>query len=104
MANHVPVVTDSVFPASSDESREIDRSVVACVEPKSDVGLWIIDAGCFFCVAGSDWWANYKNLLVDIGLKHETDETREAERYKFGDCGTLVSSIRVMAPVVVVVG
>ena len=47
---------------------------------------------------GSDWWANYKSLLEDFGLKHEIDETREAERYKFGDGGTLVSSIRVTAP------
>ena len=34
-------------------------------------------------------------------LKHEIDETREAERNKFGDGGTLVSSIRVTAPVFV---
>ena len=53
------------------------------------------------CVAGSDWWANYQSLLEDFGLKHEIDETREAERYKFGDGGTLVSSIRVTAPVLV---
>ena len=38
---------------------------------------------------------------MDIGLKHEIEETRGAERYKFGDDGTLVSSIRVTAPVVV---
>ena len=38
---------------------------------------------------------------MDIDLKHEIDETREAERYKLGDGGTLVSSIRVTAPVVV---
>ena len=56
---------------------------------------------CLFCVAGSDWWANCKNLLEDFGLKHEIDETREAERYKFGDGGTLVSSIRVTAPMFV---
>ena len=37
----------------------------------------------------------------DFGLKHEIDETREAERYKFGDGGTLVSSIRVTAPIFV---
>ena len=54
-----------------------------------------------FCVAGSDWSANYKSLLEDFGLKHEIDETREAERYKFGDGGTLVSSIRVTAPIFV---
>ena len=65
---------------------------------KSDLGLGIIDTACLFCVAGSDWWANYKSLLEDFGLKHEIDETREAERYKFGDGGTLVSSIRVTAP------
>ena len=41
-------------------------------------------------------------MLEDIGLKHEVDETREAERYKFGDGGTRVSSIRVTAPVLVV--
>ena len=28
-------------------------------------------------------------LLEDFGLKHKIDETREAERYKFGDGGTL---------------
>ena len=39
--------------------------------------------------------------MEDFGLKHEIDETREAERYKFGDGGTLVSSIRVTAPVFV---
>ena len=38
---------------------------------------------------------------MDIGLKQEIEETREAERYKFGDGGTLVSSIRETAPVVV---
>ena len=62
----------------------------------SDLGLRIIDTACLFCVAGSDWWANYKTLLED-----EIDETREAERYKFGDGGTLVSSIRVTAPIFV---
>ena len=66
---------------------------------KSDLGLGIIDTACLFCVAGSDWWANYKSLLEDFGLKHEIDETREAERYKIGDGGTLVSSIRVTAPI-----
>ena len=30
----------------------------------------------------SDLGANYKSLLEDFGLKHEIDETREAERYK----------------------
>ena len=40
-----------------------------------------------------------QELLEDF--KHEIDETREAERYKFGDGGTLVSSIRVTAPVLV---
>ena len=48
-------------------------------------------------------WANYKSLLEDFALKHEIDETREAERHKFGDGGTLVSSIRVTAPVFVAV-
>ena len=62
---------------------------------KSDLGLGIIDTPC----AGSDWWTNNKSLLEDFGLKHEIDETREAERYKFGDGGTLVSSIRVTAPI-----
>ena len=68
---------------------------------KSDLGLGIIDTACLFCVAGSDWWANYKSLLEDFGLRHEIDETREAERYKFDDGGTLVSSIRVTAPIFV---
>ena len=45
-------------------------------------------------------WAN-PNLLEDIGVKREIDETREAERYKFGYGGPLVSSMRVIAPVVV---
>ena len=58
------------------------------------------DTDCLFCVARSDWWVNCKNLLV-VGLRHEIDETREAERYKCGDGGTLVSSIRVTAPVIV---
>ena len=66
---------------------------------KSDLGLGIIDTACLFCVAGSDWWPNYKSLLEDFGLKHEIDETREAQRYKFGVGGTLVSSIRVTAPI-----
>ena len=38
---------------------------------------------------------------MNIVLKHEIDETRVAGRYKFGDGGTLVSSIRVTPPVVV---
>ena len=58
---------------------------------KSDLGLGIIDTACLLCVAGSDWWANYKSLLEDFGLKREIDETREAERYEFGHGGTLVS-------------
>ena len=62
-----------------------------CSESKSGLELEILDTACLFCVAGSDWWATYKHLLVDIGLKHEIDETREAERYKFGDGGTMVS-------------
>ena len=40
-------------------------------------------------------------MKEDFGLKHEIDETREAERYKFGDGGTLVSSTRVTAPIFV---
>ena len=70
-------------------------------ESKSDLGLGIIDTACLFCVPGSDWWADYKILLGDFGLKHEIDETHEAERYKFGDGGPLVSSTRVKAPVLV---
>ena len=37
---------------------------------------------------------------MDVGLKHEIVETREAERHKFGHGGTLalVSSVRVTAP------
>ena len=80
------------------------RSLMQNSEPsasKSDLGRGIIDTACLFCVASSDWWASYKRLLEDFGLKHEIDETREAERYKFGDGGTLVSSIRVTAPIFV---
>ena len=69
-------------------------------ESKSHLGPEIIDTACLFFVAGSDWWAN-PNLLEGIGVEHEIDQTREAERYKFGDGGPLVSSIRVIAPVVV---
>ena len=93
-SNHVPVGTGTVPPAPSVESREIGRPVMEsseCSESKSDLGLGIINTVCLFSVAGSDWWVNYTNLLVDIGLKHEIDESREAERYKFGDGGTLVS-------------
>ena len=36
---------------------------------ESDLGLGIIDTACVLCVAGSDWWANYKSLLEDFGLK-----------------------------------
>ena len=99
-----PVVTGTVHPTRSADSQEFCRSVMENSEPsasKSDLGLGIIDTACLFCVAGSDWWANYKSLLEDSGLKHEIDETREAERYKFGDGGTLVSSIRVTAPIFV---
>ena len=99
-----PVVTGTVHPTRSTDSQEFCRSVMENSEPsasKSDLGLGIIDTACLFCVAGSDWWANYKSLLEDFGLKHEIDETREAERYKFGDGGTFVSSIRVTAPMFV---
>ena len=99
-----PVVTGTVHPTRSADSQEFCRSVMENSEPsasKSDLGLGIIDTACLFCVASSDWWANYKSLLEDFGLKHEIDETREAERYKFGDGGTLVSSIRVTAPIFV---
>ena len=98
------VIIGTVPPALSADSHEICRSVMEgseSSESKPDLALGIIDTACLFCVAGSDWWANYKNLLKDIGLKHEIDETREAERYKFGDGGTPVSSIRVTAPVLV---
>ena len=96
------VVTGTVHLALSADSQEICRSVMENSEPsasKSDLGLGIIDTACLFCVAGSDWWANYKSLLTDFGLKHDIDETREAERYKFGGGGTLVSSNRVTAHV-----
>ena len=99
-----PVVTGTVHSTRSADSQEFCRSVMESSEPsasKSDLGLGIIDTACLFCVGGSDWWANYKSLLEDFGLKHEIDETREAERYKFGDGGTLVSSIRVTAPIFV---
>ena len=104
---HIPVslvVTGTVPPALSVDSQEICRSVMEgseSSESKPDLELGIIDTAGLFCVAGSDRWANYQNLLKDIGLKHEIDETREAERYKFGDGGTLVSSITVTAPVLV---
>ena len=90
-----------VLSLASADSQEICRSVMESSESNessSDLWLGIIDTACVFCVAGSDRWANYKNLVKDIGLKHEIDETREAERYKLGDGGTLVSSIRVTAP------
>ena len=59
-------------------------------EFKSGILVGIIGTACLFCVAGTDWWMNYKNLLlVDVVLRHEINETREAERYKFGDGGTL---------------
>ena len=77
-----PVVTDTVHPTRSADSQEFCRSVMENSEPvasRSDLGLGIIDTACLFCVAGSDWWANYKSLLEDFGLKHEIDETREAE-------------------------
>ena len=80
--NHVPVVTGTVPPALSTDSQGICRSVIGSSESsefKSDLGLRIIDTACLFCVAGSDWFANYKNVLEDISLKHEIDETREAE-------------------------
>ena len=104
---HIPVslvVTGTVHPTRSADSQEFCRSVMENSEPsasKSDLGLGIIDTACLFCVAGSAWWANYKSLLEDFGLKHEIDETREAERYNFRDGGTLVSSIRVTAPIFV---
>ena len=63
-----PVVTDTVHPTRSADSREFCRSVMEISEPsasKSDLGLGIIDTACLFCVAGSDWWANYKSLLED---------------------------------------
>ena len=102
--NRVPGHTGTVPPAFSAESREIGRSVMEsteCGESKLDLGLVIIDTACLFCVAGSDWWVYNKNVLVDVGLRHEIAETGGAERYKFGAGGTLVSSIRVTAPVVV---
>ena len=103
---HIPVslvVIGTVLSALSAVFEEICHSVMESSdfnEFKSDVGLEIIDTACLFCVAGSDWWAN-QNLLEDIGVKREIDETREAEGYKFGDGGPVVSSIRVIAPVVV---
>ena len=99
-----PVVTGTVCTTRSADSQEFSRSVMEHSETstsRSDLGLGIIDTACLFCVAGSDWWANYKSLLEDFGLKHEIDETREAERYKFGDGGTLISSISVTAPIFV---
>ena len=81
---HIPVslvVIGTVLSALSAVFEEICRSVMESSdfsESKSDVGLEINDTACIFCVAGSDWWANQK-LLEDIGLKHEIDETREAE-------------------------
>ena len=86
--NHVPANTDNVpslvsaesrkfgrsagFPVLANESRKCGRPVMESAgesEPKSDLGLGIIDAACLFCVAGSDSWMNYKDLLVDAGLR-----------------------------------
>ena len=97
------VVSGTVHPTRSADSQDFCRSVMDNSEPgasKSDLGLGIIDTACLFCVAGSDWWANYNSLLEDFGLKHEIDELVKL-RYKFGDGGTLVSSIRVTAPIFV---
>ena len=94
-----PVVTGTVHPTRSADSQEICRSVMENSEPgasKSDLGLGIIDTVCLFCVAGSDWLAKLQEFAGD-----EINETREAERYKFGDGGTLVSSIKVTAPIFV---
>ena len=98
------VVTGTACLTRSADSQEFCRSVMENSEPsafKSDLGLGIMDTDCLFCVARSDWWAKYKSLLEDFGLKHEIDESREAERYKFGDGGALVSSIRVTVPIFV---
>ena len=98
---HIPV---SPVVTRSADSQEFCRSVMENSEPsasKSDLGLGIIDTACLFCVPGSDWWENYKSLLEDFGLKHEMDETRDSERYKIFDGGTLVSSIRVTATIFV---
>ena len=91
LRNHVPVATGTVPPVFSAESRNFARPVMESTEggeSKADLGLVIIDTACLFCVAGSEWWTNFKNLLVDVGLRHEIDETRAAERYTFVDGGT----------------
>ena len=77
--NHVPVVIGTVPPAFTAEFGEIVRSVMESTdscESKSDLRVGIIDTACLFCVAGSDWWVNL-NLVADVGLRHEIDETRE---------------------------
>ena len=78
---HVVATDPPVFSA---RSRKFDRSLMESTEGgefKSGIVLGIIGTACLFCVAGSDWWMNYKNLLAeDVGLRHEINETREAER------------------------
>ena len=61
--SHVPVVTGTVPPTLSADPQKFRRSVMEISESNeslSDLGLGIIDTACLFCVAGSDWWANYK--------------------------------------------
>ena len=68
------------FPCFLNESRKLGRSVMESAggaEHKSDLGLGIIDTACLFCVAGSDRWTNNKNLLENVGLRHEIHENLE---------------------------
>ena len=95
----------AVLPVFSEEPRLFGRSMMESAGgAEHQVGLrlgehrhslsllcrWIRLVGFFFFK---------KNCWKTNGLKHEIVETREAGKYKFCDGGTLVSSIRVTAPV-----
>ena len=72
----------------------------AGTEPAIDSGKGVVDTACRCSVAGDRWYRDYRRILASLGLDQFVTETKEKERYRFGNGGILESTIRATCPAV----
>jgi hypothetical protein len=66
-----------------------------------DPCIGIIDTACLYSVSGERWWNHYRETLTGLGLSQEILEEQGLEKYRFGNGGTLDSTVRVTVPIVI---
>ena len=72
----------------------------ASINKDLDYNVAVQDTACRFSVAGRIWYEAYLKKLDGLGLRGEAKERPEHESYRFGNGGTLLSSIRATVPAV----